>query len=53
MSLSRKVISELEAPDALRRLGQGWISGTLGLVLGIAGLGLVLSLRAPGTFCAP
>jgi hypothetical protein len=30
--------SELEAPSALRRFGSGWISGVLGLVLGLAGL---------------
>jgi len=41
---------ELEAPAALRRFGSGWISGVLGLVLGVAGLLLVLSLRAPGLF---
>jgi sterol desaturase/sphingolipid hydroxylase (fatty acid hydroxylase superfamily) len=41
---------ELEAPPALRKFGSGWISGVLGLVLGLAGLGLVLSLRAPGLF---
>lgn len=41
---------ELEAPAALRRFGSGWISGVLGFVLGVAGLLLVLSLRAPGFF---
>jgi sterol desaturase/sphingolipid hydroxylase (fatty acid hydroxylase superfamily) len=44
---------ELEAPPGLRRFGSGWISGVLGLVLGVAGLALVLSLRAPGTFATP
>ena len=44
---------ELEAPPALRRFGSGWISGVLGLVLGVAGLLLVLSLRAPGMFAVP
>lgn len=37
----------------LRRFGSGWISGVLGLVLGLAGLALVLSLRLPGTFSMP
>jgi len=46
----KRLRSELEAPPALRRFGSGWISGVLGLVLGLGGLGLVLSLRAPGTF---
>ena len=44
---------ELEAPPALRRFGSGWISGVLGLVLGVAGLLLVLSLRAPGSLAMP
>jgi len=44
---------ELEAPEPLRRFGSGWISGVLGLVLGTAGLLLVISLRAPGSFSMP
>src|SRR4051812_28934705 len=44
---------EIEAPAALRRLGSGWISGVLGLVLGVAGLFLVLALRAPGLLSVP
>lgn len=44
---------ELEAAPGLRRFGSGWISGVLGLVLGVLGLALVLSLRAPGTFATP
>jgi len=45
-----KLRGELEAPPALRQFGSGWISGVLGLVLGVAGLLLVLALRAPGLF---
>src|SRR3954467_10410205 len=45
-----KLRGELEAPPALRRFGSGWIRGVLGLVLGLAGFGLGLSLRAPGLF---
>jgi sterol desaturase/sphingolipid hydroxylase (fatty acid hydroxylase superfamily) len=48
-----KLRRELEAPPALRKFGSGWISGVLGLVLGIAGLGLVVALRLPGTFTVP
>ena len=49
----QKVRSELEAPPSLRRFGSGWTSGVLGLVLGLAGLALVISLRAPGEFSMP
>ena len=48
-----KLRDELEAPPALRRFGSGWISGVLGVVLGLAGLFLVISLRAPGAFSMP
>lgn len=46
----QKLRHELEAPEVLRRFGSGWVSGVLGLVLGLAGLLLVISLRAPGLF---
>lgn len=49
----RKLRSELEAPPALRKFGSGWISGVLGLVLGIASFSLVLALRLPGVFQTP
>lgn len=45
-----KLRAELEAAPGLRRFGSGWISGVLGLVAGLGGFLLVLSLRAPGTF---
>src|SRR5262245_4463126 len=48
-----KLRGELEAPPGLRRFGSGWLSGVLGLVFGVAGLLLVLSLRAPGLFAVP
>ncbi len=41
---------ELECAPTLRRFGSGWISGVIGLVLGIASLGLVLVARFPGVF---
>jgi sterol desaturase/sphingolipid hydroxylase (fatty acid hydroxylase superfamily) len=48
---SRALIrAELEAAPALRRFGSGWISGVIGLVLGVGCLGLVLALRFPGVF---
>jgi len=48
-----KLRGELEAPAGLRRFGSGWISGVLGVVFGIAGLLLVISLLAPGLFAIP
>ena len=48
-----KLRGELEAPPALRRFGSGWISGVLGLVLGVGGLLLVVSLLVPGLFTMP
>lgn len=48
-----KLRGELEAPPALRRFGSGWVSGVLGLVLGLAGFSLVLALRFPGVFATP
>jgi sterol desaturase/sphingolipid hydroxylase (fatty acid hydroxylase superfamily) len=44
---------ELEAPPALRRFGSGWISGVLGLVLGVGSLLLVISIHFPGLLAMP
>lgn len=41
---------ELEAPPALRKFGSGWISGVLGMMLGLAALGTVIMMRFPGVF---
>ena len=41
---------ELEAPPALRKFGSGWISGVLGMTLGLAALGTVVMMRFPGVF---
>ena len=50
---SRQLIrEELECVPALRRFGSGWISGVIGVILGIASLGLVLVMRFPGIFGA-
>ena len=48
-----KVRKELEVPPALRKFGSGWISGVLGLVLGIGSLLLVISIVAPGYLALP
>ena len=45
-----KVRRELEAPPALRRFGSGWISGVLGLMLGIAAVAGVIMIWFPGVF---
>lgn len=48
---SRQMIrEELECTPTLRRFGSGWISGVIGLVLGIASLGMVVVMRFPGIF---
>jgi len=52
-NLRQQVRGELEAPPGLRRFGSGWFSGVLGLILGIGGFFLVVSLRAPGQFSLP
>lgn len=49
----RKLRAELEAPPALQRFGSGWISGVLGLVLGLGGLLLIVSLLFPGALSMP
>ena len=48
-----KLGRELESPRDERRLGSGWISGTLAVVLSIAGLGGVLCLRYPQLLTVP
>lgn len=52
-SSTDSLIDELQAPVALRRFGSGWYSGFFGLVLAIAGLGLVLVLRYPDWLGSP
>jgi sterol desaturase/sphingolipid hydroxylase (fatty acid hydroxylase superfamily) len=44
---------DLEAPIAARRFGTGWFSGFFALLLAIAGLCLVASLRWPDWFATP
>jgi len=41
---------ELEAPPALRTFGSGWISGVLGLMLGMAAVAGVIMIWFPGVF---
>jgi sterol desaturase/sphingolipid hydroxylase (fatty acid hydroxylase superfamily) len=53
MSLRTRLKSELEAPAESRRLGSGWIAGTLALAAAVAGLGFSLVLRHPTLFSVP
>lgn len=53
MNVRQEIRAELDAPAALRRFGSGWISGVLGFCLGLAGVALVVTLLAPGTFSTP
>lgn len=50
---SRSLQRDLEAPIEVRRFGSGWFAGFFALVLAIAGLGLVASLRWPDWFSTP
>lgn len=43
----KRLERDLESPIVVRRFGSGWLSGLLGLVLAIAGLCMVVSLRWP------
>ena len=45
--------NELEAPREARPFGSGWLSGTLALLAGLAGLFLVVALRHPTLFTLP
>ena len=44
---------DLEAPIEVRRFGSGWFSGFFALIMSIAGLCLVASLRWPDWFSTP
>src|SRR5690349_14227239 len=52
-SLIEDLERDLQAPVEVRRFGSGWLSGFLGLVLSVAGLCLVASLRWPDWFSTP
>jgi sterol desaturase/sphingolipid hydroxylase (fatty acid hydroxylase superfamily) len=51
--LRLRLRADLESPEELRQLGSGWLSGTAGLVLAVAGLFFVLCLRYPGVLTIP
>jgi sterol desaturase/sphingolipid hydroxylase (fatty acid hydroxylase superfamily) len=48
-----KLRDELEVPREDRRLGSGWISGVVALVLAVIGIGAVLCLKYPDLLTVP
>ena len=53
MNVIRKIVSHLETPREERPLGSGWLSGSLGLLAGLAGFLIVLLRWYPETFSYP
>jgi sterol desaturase/sphingolipid hydroxylase (fatty acid hydroxylase superfamily) len=51
--LRRKLRADLEAPEAERAFGTGWISGVLALALALMCLGAVVFLMLPSLFSMP
>ena len=51
--LRQKLRADLEAPEAERAFGSGWISGVLALALALMGLGAVVFLMFPSLFSMP
>jgi hypothetical protein len=51
--LRQTLRADLEAPEAERAFGTGWISGVLALALALMCLGAVLFLMFPGLFSMP
>jgi sterol desaturase/sphingolipid hydroxylase (fatty acid hydroxylase superfamily) len=49
----KNIAAELEAPRRQRPFGSGWLSGTLGLLAGLVGLGMVIVLRYPAVTRMP
>ena len=53
MGLIRKLVAEFERPRERRPFGSGWISGTLSILAGLAGLAIILIRFFPETFTMP
>src|SRR5688500_10112134 len=49
----KRLERDLQAPIAVRGFGSGWFAGFFGLLLAIAGLCLVASMRWPEWFATP
>jgi len=48
-----RFFEQLEAPREQRRLGSGWLSGTLSLLCGVIALCLAIIMRYPDLFTTP
>ncbi len=53
MGLIRKLVAEFERPRESRPFGSGWLSGSLSILAGLAGLLLVVIRFFPETFTMP
>ena len=53
MKIVHAIMNELEADPTQRRIGEGWVSGVVALVLALLGLGTVLVLRYPQWLSVP
>lgn len=53
MGLIRNLVAEFERPREKRPFGSGWISGTLSILAGLAGLAIILIRFFPETFTMP
>lgn len=53
MSFFRRVLDQLETPREQRPFGSGWLSGSLALLAGLAGMLIVLLRWYPETFSYP
>src|SRR5260370_7594351 len=52
-TLLKNIAAELETPRRRRPFGSGWLSGALGLLGGLVGLGMVIVLRYPAVTRMP
>ena len=53
MSKMSKLRAEIESPAEARRLGSGWLSGVVGLILALLALATVLCFRYPDVLTVP
>ena len=53
MGLINRLVAEFERPREKRPFGSGWLSGTLSILAGLAGLAIILIRFFPETFTMP